>query len=232
VEGCQPWCTFAVATGVASNCAYCSCRLCGTCAPGPPPPYFPPAPPNVAVLITYQITASYVAAGDVSVYDASRQESITQQFATTLEVQPSLVALNITNAASTSRRRRLSSSVVLQFTVDASSDQTSASALQTKMQSKLGSSSTASAALGVPVLQSPTLVTETINTYQALPLAPPTGPPAAPPPSSSDSATVIIIVVAVVGILLVLLLAFLLCRHMRLRKSTKTASRPPNEVRV
>ena len=159
--------------------------------PSPPPPESSPAPPPLASPmppspfpiplplppqqptplavpesppISMFVDISMVAAGSVSDFDRDTQARLTSSMATTLGVDASAVALSITAA-----------SVKLTFTV-AVADATEAAAISATVATALDTTDTASAALSVSVLSSPTSSVRDTS-------SPPFGPPMPPSPS-------------------------------------------------
>jgi len=134
---------------------------------------------------------SFSAAGDITAYDDTRKAAVVSSFASSLGVAASDVSLQVVAA---SVRFDLSINVEDGGTNAATAAR--ASNITSTLQTKLGTSSAATLALGIPVTASPVLEVNVTNVYVPVPLAP---PPAPSPPSSSDDDNKVVIIAAAGG---------------------------------
>ena len=159
----------------------------------PSPPARPPAPAPSPPPSTGSVVLTLTASGSVS--DYSDTSSLQQAIATAAGVDKSLVTISV--AAASVR-------ITATIAVPAS---TTAAAVQTSLSSSLGTSDTASAALGITVEEVPTVAAAAAAASPSSSPSPPLAPPPDADNDSSDAVDAALIIGPVLGGVALLALA-------------------------
>ena len=180
-ETCRPWCiSLAQST---SNCARCECATCSGCSPSRPPPALPPLPPATILIESREPELHLTVAGTDGDYTAERLLILRKYLAEQLGVDLADVSVTISSTNGRRRQRRLSTSTALVFRVAAQANDASTQ----KVMDELGSLqdiASASIALRVPVIDSPSITVHVTHRVVVRPPATPPIPPMLPPPPS------------------------------------------------